>query len=314
MYSLDNKIIEIHQNAVGSLKGFLHQEKETSELKGSVLICPAMGITANYYFNLSAWLAEQGYRVLCIDYQGTGISMSKNPTEFTGDLLDWVENIERAGKWMKKDCPTIPLIFLGHSIGSQLFGFIKDKNLFERAIFLASSTGYWRDGHSFDKWKNLFLLNTILPISNFIWGYTNAKFFRQGENYPKGVAMQWRKWCLNKNYLGIELTGVPNTLFSTYSRTITSIWFTDDPIANASSVPKLMDFFIRAKKKIIAVDPEDIGVSKIGHTGFMSRKMKNTLWVSLLPELNIPASQKLSNEELYNGERYLPLETSGGTC
>lgn len=257
---------------------FFHNETN----KGSILIAPAMGITSKYYIQFATWLHEQGFTVMILDYSGTGLSGSENIKNCNVTFKDWVKNIETAGKELKEANPTLPLIFLGHSIGSQLFGFIEDTKLFDKAVFIASSTGYWKDGHSPQKWINYFLLNVILPFSNFTWGYTNAKFFRQGENYPKNPSLQWRKWCLNKAYLKIGLENTQENNYNLFSAKITSIWFTDDPVANEVTAPKLVSIYKKADTQLINFAPNEFGVKKIGHTGFLSRKFKDNLWAKIV--------------------------------
>lgn len=242
----------------------------------NLLIAPAMGITARYYGKLANWLCEQGFSVLVIDYQGTGMSESQIRDSIT--LSDWVKNIEIAGRWLKELYPGSSTVFLGHSIGSQLFGFVSDTLLFDRAVMLASSTGYWQDTPGPRKWVNYFLLNIILPLSNAIWGYTNARFFRQGENYPKLPALQWRKWCMNKEYLEMELDQTQINNYNHYSRKVVLVWFSDDPIANEVTTLKFARLFKTTSVQRIEINPSDVGKSKIGHTGFLSRKYADRLW------------------------------------
>ena len=40
----------------------------------------------------------------------------------------------------------------------------------------------------------------LIPSMVAVYGYANAKIIGQGENLPKGVALQWRDWCINPNY------------------------------------------------------------------------------------------------------------------
>jgi predicted alpha/beta hydrolase len=253
--------------------------------KGSVLIAPAMGITAKYYTPLATWLCEHGFNVMILDYLGTGFSGSENIKDSTATFKDWVQNIEIAGRDLKESNLTLPLVFLGHSIGSQLFGFIEDTKLFDKAVFIASSTGYWKDGRSPQRWINYLLLKVIIPFSNLIWGYTNAQFFKQGQNYPKYPSLQWRKWCLNKEYLKMELNDNQANNFNLYKGKISSLWFTDDPVANDITAPKLVAIYKNANTSLIKLAPSDCNAVKIGHSGFLSRKFKDTLWRTILNNL-----------------------------
>lgn len=243
--------------------------------QGSVLIALAMGITSNYYSNFANWLSQQGFTVMVIDYQGTGTSESqiRQPITFN----DWTKNIELAGRWLKNSYPETPLVFLGHSIGSQLFGFVGDTLLFDKAVMLASSTGYWKDANAPRKWVNYFLLNMILPLSNLIWGYTNAKVFKQGENYTKLPAFQWRKWCMDKEYLKVDLDDKEINNYNDFTRKIILVWFSDDPIANEITTLKLARLFKKAKIQRIEISPLDVGKREIGHARFLSRKFSDKL-------------------------------------
>jgi predicted alpha/beta hydrolase len=43
------------------------------------------------------------------------------------------------------------------------------------------------------------LSNLLLPITSKIWGYVPAKL-GLGEDLPKGVTLEWAKWCKTPNY------------------------------------------------------------------------------------------------------------------
>lgn len=275
--------IEIVNSEACFLCGSFYEANEQNA-KASILICPAMGITAKYYAHLCTWLSEQGYNVLAIDYRGTGLSEAKNIKKIDVNLFDWCNDISNAGKWLKQNAPHLPIVFFGHSIGSQLFGFIENEDLFDRVLFVASSTGYWKDGVSYEKWKNLFLLYFIIPLSNALWGYTNAKFFGQGENYPKGVSMHWRKWCLNPEYLAMDIKKGENN-FEKFDKRIISTWFTDDSIANDSTTKKLLSLYTKANTERLEINPKEYKLEKIGHSSFLSRKMKDNVWQVFLSQI-----------------------------
>lgn len=248
-----------------------------SHVKGAILIGCAMGITQKYYQHMAIFFCERGFNVLTFDFRGTGLSSPKNLRNCSADLMDWADDISYSLEYLKLKNENSRLFFIGHSIASQLFGFARNNKLVDKTIFLASSTGYWKDSDSMVKWKNLLLLSVIMPISIAVWGYTNARFFKQGENYPKGASLQWRRWCLNPQYLGIELDGFKD-FFDRYSNQIYSYWFTDDSIANEFSAKKLLVFYKKASTTLFKISPTDCNQAKIGHSGFLSRKFRDSLW------------------------------------
>ncbi len=260
-------------------------ENSNEDLRGSILMGCAMGITQKYYRNIAKFFSENGYNVLTFDFRGTGLSSPKNLKYSQIDLFDWSDDIKYCIEHLKIEKESSNLIYVGHSISSQLLGFAENNVLVNKVIFLASSTGFWRDLPFTAKWKSYFLLSSIMTLSLAIWGYTNARFFGLGENYPKGASLQWRKWCMNPEYLGVDLTK-GNRHFDKYKNRIVSYCFTDDPIANDTTVKKLLDFYSNADTKLVKVDPREYRQLKIGHTGFLSRRWKSTLWGELLDEIS----------------------------
>lgn len=256
-----------------------------SDKKGAILLGCAMGITQKYYKGLAEHFCEHGYEVLTFDFRGTGSSGPKHLRGFEANLFDWAEDIGCALEFLRARNEGISLIFIGHSISSQLLGFTSKNCLVDRVIFLASSTGYWRDGQS-SRWKNLFLLGVVMPFSIKLWGYTNSRFFGQGENYPKGVSLQWRRWCFHPDYLQLDLRP-SNDFFSSFRKKILSIYFTDDPIANKITAAKLLGFYRMTETELVSRSPAELKVKKVGHAGFLSRKMKANLWMDLLDALRV---------------------------
>lgn len=265
---------------------FIGQFYSTSvieESKGTVIIAPAMGISAKYYHHLSQFLADHGFHVMAIDYRGTGLSSPKSLKGYSVELFDWGKDISDAIEYIGESGED-RIYFIGHSIGSQLLGFAPNNKYLRKAVFLASSIGYWRLTQGTEKWLNFLLLNTIMPFSHFTWGYTNAKAFGQGENYPRGAAEQWRKWCMSPQYLEVDISP-NNNFFRSFDKPLTSFIFSDDNIANPVSAQRLLSIYSSAQSKLITVSPQDYHVKKIGHTGFLSRSFRKNLWESIKVEI-----------------------------
>ena len=126
----------------------------------------------------------------------------------------------------------------------------------------------------------------MIPIHTKLFGYVNAKKVKQGENLPKGIALQWRKWCTNPNYFeeDFEKDLYPH-YFDKVSTPITSIQIEDDPLANKITTKKLLSYYKNTNIKVKKIIPSDYGVEKIGHTGYFSRKFKMSLWNKLILEI-----------------------------
>jgi predicted alpha/beta hydrolase len=59
----------------------------------------------------------------------------------------------------------------------------------------------------------------------------------------------------------------------------------DDPIATKITANKLVRYFKNAKIEVERISPLTMGVRKIDHTGFFSRKFKDTLWHNLIADI-----------------------------
>jgi predicted alpha/beta hydrolase len=59
----------------------------------------------------------------------------------------------------------------------------------------------------------------------------------------------------------------------------------DDPIATKITANKLVGYFKNAKIEVETISPLKMGVRKIGHTGFFSRKFKDRLWNKLIEDI-----------------------------
>jgi predicted alpha/beta hydrolase len=97
---------------------------------------------------------------------------------------------------------------------------------------------------------------------------------------------QWRRWCLDPDYLvGVEGPAV-RELFTAVETPLVSISFTDDELLSGESISSLHDFYSRAEKRMIRIRPEDVGERRIGHHGFFRPRFERSLWRPyLLPAL-----------------------------
>merc|ERR1711991_229830 len=97
--------------------------------------------------------------------------------------------------WGIQHYPELEKIVIGHSMGGQLIGTMKNADKIDKTFVIASGTGYWKDMPKGNlKLLMPFLWYFYIPFTTTFYGYGAAKKINQGENLPKGVAMQWRNW------------------------------------------------------------------------------------------------------------------------
>lgn len=261
--------------------------KPNSKIKGVIQINCGTGITQNLYANLANYLTESGYVTITFDYRGIGKSKPKSLKGFQANLEDWGQlDITGVFDWINNEYPSERKIIIGHSMGGQLAGLMDNYEKIDALFLIASSTGYWRDMSSPFKWLMPPLWFLLIPSIVSVYGYANAELIGQGENLPKGVALQWRDWCINPNYFD-DYFKKSNTklFFDKFQIPLKSIVIEDDPIANIITAKKLVGYYKNAKCEVEEISPQAIGVKKIGHAGFFSRKFKDTLWNKLIEDI-----------------------------
>jgi predicted alpha/beta hydrolase len=206
---------------------------------------------------------------------------------FQANLEDWgILDMTSIFDWINHEYPSERKIIIGHSMGGQLVGLMDNYDKVDRLILIASSTGYWKDMSSPFKWLMPPLWFLMIPIIVAMYGYANAKKIGQGENLPKGVALQWRMWCINPNYFDDHFKKSSTKLFfDKFLIPIKSIQIDDDPIANEITANKLLGYFKNAKIEVETISPQKMGIRKMGHAGFFSRKFKDTLWKKLIEDI-----------------------------
>jgi len=255
---------------------------------GMVQIHCGTGIPQKLYANFASFLSENGYTTLTFDYRGIGMSKPKSLKGFEAHIRDWGQkDITGVFDWVLKNYPDERKIVIGHSMGGQMVGFMKNNHKIDHLILIASSTGYWKDMSNPFRWLLPPFWFLWIPLSISLYGYANAKKIRQGEDLPKGVAEEWKKWCIHPNYFEAEFGKTLNLIyFNQVKIPIHSIQITDDPIANQTTCKKLLEYYKNSKVTIERINPKKYRVSKIGHSGYFSRKFKNSLWTNLLAQLN----------------------------
>src|SRR3990167_54750 len=112
--------------------------------RASVVIGGAMGVRQDYYAAFAQWLAGQGFRVTTFDYRGHGDSLVGPMREVRADLFDWARDYEAVIAAARAAQPDLPLYLLGHSLGAQLPGVLRNPRPGGGPPRVAGGGGRWR--------------------------------------------------------------------------------------------------------------------------------------------------------------------------
>ena len=259
---------------------------ESTEPKGVCIIAPATGVAQRLYNDFAAWINEQGYNVVSFDYDGIGQSIDGHVKHSKSDKLSWANNdCEAVLDFVKDQYPNQKLTWIGHSVGGHMLGMMPNSHKIDKAITVAAGTGTWWHNAAPTKRIVWFLWYFLAPVLVPLLGYYPGEKLGIMCDLPKGVIMQWRRWCLKEGY-AVEYEGQwLKDRFANLKAPVTSISFSDDDMMSMTNIHALHAFFTGAKIKQVHVTPSDINKKRIGHIGW-HRKPYKQLWEQVFkPEL-----------------------------
>ncbi len=254
--------------------------------KGVCIIATATGVAQRLYEDFANWLTEHNYTAVTFDYDGIGLSMDRHVKFSKSDKISWAQNdCPAVLDFVKAEFPDQKITWIGHSVGAHMLGFMENTDDISKAITVGAGTGTWWYNAPPTKRIAWLLWYFLVPATTPLLGYFPGDKLGIMCNLPKGVMMQWRRWCLKKDYaIGYEGDWLREN-FANTKMPMTSIAFTDDDMMSLKNVEMLHAFFTGADKKMVKIKPSDIGQKRIGHIGWHKARYR-TLWDSyFLPVL-----------------------------
>jgi predicted alpha/beta hydrolase len=258
--------------------------RTTDSPKAAVIIPSAMGVAQKFYTQFAQWLAQQGYHVTTFDYRGIGYSAPRSLRGYPMSIFDWARHdCATVIDLVKSEVPNVPLHWIGHSLGGQLIGLIPNRDRIDRVITVATGTGYWLENTWRTKTVVWWLWFFMVPLALRTAGYFPGKRLRKVGDLPFGVMQQWRRWCLNREYVvGAEGDEV-RADYASVRAPMLSLSFTDDEMMSAKGIKSLHGLYANAPVEYRRIAPREIGARHIGHFGFFRPQFEQTLW-PLVPQ------------------------------
>lgn len=245
----------------------------------AVLIGGAMGVRQDYYQPFAQWLAGQGYAVATFDYRGMGESRATPSLRgLKADLFSWARDYDSAIDALREAAPGLPLYLVGHSLGAQLPGLLRNRTQVDGLISVAAGSGYWRDNAPPLRRMILYFWYVLVPVATAVFGYFPGKRLRKVGDLPKGVMLQWRRWCLHPRYhVGAEGAAVREQ-FEAARFPLVALSITDDELMTERGTHVLVDCYPNAPRRIERIAPADVQAKRIGHFGLFREQFQATLW------------------------------------
>jgi predicted alpha/beta hydrolase len=246
--------------------------------RGAVLIAPALGVPQTYYEAFAHWLASTGFHALTFDYRGIGASRRGPLRDVDADLFTWAKvDLAAALEALEARAAGVPVTWLGHSLGGQVVPFVPGAERVSKIVTVATGSGYWRDNSEPLRRRVWMLWFGAVPIATPLFGYFPGQKLGMVGDLPRGVVMQWRKWCLHRDYV-VGAEHEARARFAAVRTPIVSFSFTDDEMMSARSIASIHDFYVGAPRTMHRLSPHDLGLSRVGHFGAFRRSMRAPLW------------------------------------
>ncbi|MCH7341819.1 alpha/beta fold hydrolase [Pelomonas sp. CA6] len=270
------------------LTGHLYGNAETA--RAGLLIAPAMGVEQRYYAEFGRWMAAQGWLVLCFDYRGMGASrpdgLRQSLKGLDADIHVWAERDAAAAldelsrRLAEADAgrDERPIHWLGHSLGGQILGMLPNRHRVSRAVTVGCGSGYWRENSAHLKRYVWWLWYVVVPLALPLFGYFPGRRLRKVGDLPRGVMAQWRRWCLDRDYMMGEGGAPLRAQYAALTLPMLSLSFTDDEFMSRRNTESLHGFYAGAQREMRRVAPQQIGERRIGHFGFFRARFQHSLW------------------------------------
>ena len=248
--------------------------------RGVVVINSATAVRRRYYDRFARYLASAGFAVVTYDYRGIGGSAPARLRGFEASMREWGEVdqpavLVHASTWQ----PDVPMFLVGHSVGGQIFGLLRDPDRVQRVLMVAAQHNYWGLWDAPRRWVLWALWTLFMPATSHVLGYFPSTTVGLGENLPRGVALDWARWCRSPGALVEAIGGDAKQRFAQYRGPILALSFDDDhAFAPWSAVNALLRFYVNAQVEHRHIAAASLGLEKIEHFGFFREAASEHGW------------------------------------
>ena len=216
-------------------------------------------------------------------------------------MSDWGQfDINGAISWTINHWEPQKLVYLGHSCGGQLLGLAQKATQIDRAVFIASQSGYWKLWPPPKCWFLWLLWTSFSCLAPLFKELPAQTLGLSSVNIPAGVIQQWARWGKSPNYLWDFISDQQLARYQTLSFPLLNIGFTDDRYFGPSgAVKKLLSYYPSTDHTLNIITPSEYGLEQIGHFGFfgfLKETLRSSLWQELLAWIEKPASTAYNDD------------------
>ncbi|MAT99188.1 MAG: alpha/beta hydrolase [Anaerolineaceae bacterium] len=250
-------------------------QPENNPTNTVVLINSATAVPQRYYKYFAKFMMAQGYTAITYDYRGIAGSKPNSLRGFAADARDWaLQDMAGVIEWIQQTIRPKRLFMVGHSYGGQTAGLLPNHDKIDAMVTVSSQSGYWRLQGGNQKLPVLLHVYLTLPLLSRLFGYMPWSKISPAEDLPKGVALEWSRWCRQPGYLLDDET-LPLARYQQFRAPVLAYSIADDDWGTARSVDAMMRAYPNLTRRHIV--PQEHGLTSLGHFGFFRPKSKQ-LW------------------------------------
>jgi predicted alpha/beta hydrolase len=284
--------------------------------RAEILVAGATAVPQGFYRRFAEFANTQGFAVTTLDYRGIGKSAPPTLRGYRCDYLDWgrqdlaaaLENIKSrmgqsnteasqpdsitnkakpigdgkpAKNFDENQSNAKPIYMIGHSYGGHGFGLMPNHGDVKAFYTFASGAGWSGHMPKAEQLKVGFLWHVLGPLIVPALGYMPGQFLG-GENLPRDVYRQWKRWCSFPHYFFDDPLMQSGQLdgFKNVRTPIAAVNALDDLWAPPTSRDHFFKGYQNTELTFVTLDPKALQYP-IGHMGYF-RQGREAIWADAI--------------------------------
>lgn len=253
-----------------------------------VVVNAATGVPRQFYGNFAGYLRDHGWTAVTYDYRGIGESAPSSLRGLDVRMRDWaLIDMPAVIDWLSSEFRPRRIFAVGHSFGGQGIGLLERPERINAMVGVSAQSGYWGVQGGAERYRAWFAVTVMIPVLARVFGYFPWSTFAAGEDLPKGIALEWARWCRDRDYLLGDET-LPLGRYDEFDAPILAYSIEDDDWGTARAVDAMMRAYSRVTRRHLV--PADYGLAKIGHMGFF-RRGSEPIWDEVIEWLESTPSR-----------------------
>lgn len=242
----------------------------------SMLVLPALGVTAEQYGALAEGLVEHHISVCVLEYRGHGINEQRPNRDNNWGFAELLSDIDVAMHWLNKKAPELPCVLAGHSLGGHLATLYAGMRPLALAavVHLAVSSPFY-DDYPPKQSRQISILCKLIPWFRFYPGYYPGERLGFGGTEALGVMNDWADWARSGTFDFGKKRGLSADV-AKYKGPLMVVNFDRDNYVSPKGIRRAIAPFTNAKINRVQMGPAEQG-AYLGHFSW-TRNPEGVVW------------------------------------